>query len=205
MVSTRIGRLLAQLAALFFPLLCREKWRKIEKTNQSGSDEVAMRSFLGFLGLLTALAIVPFAPAQEKAKPLFKLTAAEQKLLDLTNAERKKEKLPLLQPNPLLFQVARAHARNMAKQEKLEHELDGKSPFDRLSDAAYDYRRAAENIGRNLGDAPAAGLLKLWMESETHRANILNEHFTEIGLGFAINGKGEVYATQIFATPLKKE
>ena len=61
----------------------------------------------------------------------------------------------------------------MAKQEKLEHELDGKSPFDRLSDAEYAYRRAAENIGRNLGDAPAAGLLKLWMESETHRDSLL--------------------------------
>src|SRR5207249_3044988 len=61
------------------------------------------------------------AAAQER----FTMSGPEKKLLDLTNAEREKEKLPALRPSPLLFKVARAHAANMAKQGKMEHELDG--------------------------------------------------------------------------------
>src|SRR5882724_5331883 len=96
--------------------------------------------------IIVLLALSSSSAAQE---PKFKLSEDEQKLLDMTNAERKKKDLPPLKANPTLFQVARAHAANMAKQGKMEHILDGKNPYERIKTAGYKYRVAAENIARS--------------------------------------------------------
>ena len=55
----------------------------------------------------------------------------------MTNKARAKEKLPPLKLNSVLTKVARAHSANMAKQEKMEHELDGKNPSQRIKEAGY--------------------------------------------------------------------
>src|SRR5688572_9626074 len=83
------------------------------------------------------------SPAQE-AK--VELTKDERALLDLINKERAKEKLPSLKPNPVLMKLARDHSANMAKQEKMEHVLDGKTPGDRADDAGYGFQSIGENI-----------------------------------------------------------
>ena len=164
-----------------------------------------MRPWLVAMCVVSVLAALGSAQPDQDKKPVFKLSADEQKLLELTNAERKKEDLSSLKASPILFQLARSHSQNMAKQEKLDHDLDCKSPFDRLKDANYDFRHAAENIAQSVGEPTIADILKLWTDSEPHRANILKDGFTEIGLGIAKNDKGEVYCTQIFGTPVKKE
>ncbi|HYV39101.1 MAG TPA: CAP domain-containing protein [Gemmataceae bacterium] len=131
----------------------------------------------------------------------FKLSDAEQKLLDLTNAERAKEKLPPLKFNPVLCEVARAHSANMAKQGKLEHELDGKTPFERIKATGYKYSMGGENVARH-----RAGLEEVmagWMKSPGHRDNILSNEYTEIGMGAVTDAKGFVYYTQVFAKPRK--
>ena len=160
---------------------------------------------LSFAGgaVVFALHLIACAQADEKKLPAFKLTTQERELLDLTNAERKKMDLPPLAPNPILTKVARAHSENMAKQEKLEHELDGKNPLDRVKEAKYEYRRMAENVAMSSGNPSMADIFKLWMDSPPHRANILKDGFTEIGLGVATNAKGETYCTQVFAAPLE--
>src|SRR5437588_11960924 len=99
--------------------------------------------------ILILLALASGGAAQE---PKFKLSDEEQKLLDLTNAERKKKDLPPLKANPTLTKVARAHAANMAKQGKMEHILDGKNPYERIKESGYKFRLAAENIARSQGD-----------------------------------------------------
>lgn len=155
---------------------------------------------------LVALGVAALGAAQnpDKKAPTLKLSADEQKLLDLTNAERKKEKLPPLKVQPLLCAAARGHAQNMAKQEKLLHELDGKTPFDRLDAVKYNFQRSGENIAVSGGDTTLEDIMKVWMESEGHRANILKDGFTEIGVGLAKNEKGDTYYTQVFATPIKE-
>src|SRR4051812_17677340 len=81
--------------------------------------------------------------------PPLKLSTEEQDLVNLTNAVKKKEGLQELQPHPKLFQAARLHAANMAKQNKLDHELDGKTMIDRLLAVEYGVESAAENIAHN--------------------------------------------------------
>ena len=126
---------------------------------------------------------------------------AEKKILELTNLERKKKELPALKASALLAKVAQGHSENMARQGKMEHNLDGKTPLQRLRAAGYSYARAYENIAAGDADVPLDDLIKAWMDSKGHRDNILNDVCTEIGLGIARDAKGQVYYTQLFGKP----
>ncbi len=156
---------------------------------------------------LPLLVLVLAAPALQaddpKKAPAFQMTAEEKVLLDLTNAERAKEKLPPLSPNPLLFKVARLHSANMAKKGEMNHVLDGKGPGDRTLAGGYDYAKVAENLAVSDG-APLKEIVENWMNSKVHRDNILRGNLEEIGMGMARNDKGEIYYTQVFATARKK-
>src|SRR4051812_1132987 len=79
------------------------------------------------------------AQAQEKKEPSTEMTADEKKMFDLINKERVKQDLPPLAFNAKLQQAARGHSANMAKQDKLEHVLDGKTPGNRVDAAGYNY------------------------------------------------------------------
>jgi uncharacterized protein YkwD len=153
-------------------------------------------------GLVGSLFLAVVVAAQEGKEKEFKITDDEKTLLDLTNKEREKEKLPPLKPNPVLFKVARAHSANMAKKGEMKHELEGKNPAQRVLDAGYDYATVGENIATSDG-APLAEIMQSWMNSKIHRANILKDGYTEMGLGIARNGK-DVYYTQVFGRPRKK-
>src|SRR5262249_33873372 len=111
--------------------------------------------------------------AGENAK--FTLSAEEQKILDLTNAERKKNDLPVLRANSLLTKLARAHSANMARQEKMAHDLDDKTPYQRLKDAGYAYARAGENVAQGDAGFTVEQIFKGWMDSKGHRENILRK------------------------------
>ncbi len=157
--------------------------------------------------LVASVLFVPFASApaadDKTDSPPPKLSDDEKTLLDLTNAERAKEKLPPLTANPLLFQAARAHSANMAKKGEMKHVLDGKGPEDRLDAVGYDFRKCGENIAWSDGGS-LPEIMKGWMESKAHREHILEPAFTEIGIGVARNDKGDVYYTQDFGVPFAK-
>jgi uncharacterized protein YkwD len=142
--------------------------------------------------------IASFADDRTEGKG-FVLTEEEKAVLDLTNAQRRAAGLPELVANERLFQAARAHSANMARQCRLDHVLDGRDMSWRVRSAGYAFRAAGENIAWNARDAGAA--LRIWMSSDGHRANILNQQFTEIGVAVAINERGERYWTQVFARP----
>jgi uncharacterized protein YkwD len=158
------------------------------------------------LSVLTLLAF-GLAAFGDDPKPKAQLeqdmSKEEKAILELTNKERAKEKLPPLEPHDLLIKAARAHSANMSKQGELNHILDGKNPGKRLDDVGYDWMEVGENIAQGTDETPA-DILKLWMGSELHKANVLNKDFNQIGIGIVKNAKGEVYYTQVFATPKKK-
>ena len=154
--------------------------------------------------LAMVIALIPTitASADDEPKPgVFSVFADEATVVALANAERKKVCAPPLKLNPKLSSAARAHALNMAKQDKLEHTLDGKTFDERVTAAGYEWSATAENIGwnsRTPKDAIAA-----WMDSPPHKMNMLSEDYTEIGVGVAVNEKGEKYWVQVFGKPLK--
>ena len=131
------------------------------------------------------------------------ITPAEQRILELTNDARKEHKLRPLKTSALLFKIAQAHSENMAKQEKMDHFLDGKTPGQRARAGGYVYARIQENIAMGDPQVPLEDLMKAWMASKGHRENILNDVCTEIGLGIAKDKDGKVYYTQMFGKPRK--
>jgi len=147
---------------------------------------------------------LPLAAADSKDSKKVELSEVEQAILDATNKERESENLPPLKPNKTLCEVARAHSANMAKQGKMEHELDGKNPADRAKDSGYVYAQLAENVASRENET-LSEVMKSWMDSKMHKDNILNKDVTEIGLGMAKTEKGEYYYTQVFGLPKKKK
>jgi uncharacterized protein YkwD len=158
----------------------------------------------GCLAFLLCFALLPCTQAEDKKdakkdkKEAFKLSAEEQGVIDLTNAERKKadKSLEPLKMNPKLMEAARKHAANMAAQEKLEHELDCKTPADRAEAAGYEWSAIGENIAQ--GQETPKKVVAGWMDSPPHRGNILNSEYTEIGVAVAKSKSGELYWVQVF-------
>ncbi len=152
------------------------------------------------LAVLAGCALCAARAGGQKGKD--KLTADEEKVLELTNAKRKEKKLRPLKLNPLLVKLARAHSANMARQGKLEHTLDGKGTEQRLKDAGYKYLGWGENIylGK-VGFGTPEHAVKYWMKSKFHRENILDPNFSETGVGMARDKQGEIYYTQVFGAP----
>lgn len=106
---------------------------------------------------------------------------SESEMFKLVNEEREKNGVPKLTWRNELVPVARAHAEDMWRRKYFAHTSpDGKSVSDRLKDAKVSYMIA----GENLAQAPTletshTGL----MNSEGHRANILNPEFKRVGIG----------------------
>ena len=127
-------------------------------------------------------------------------------VIELTNAERAKAKLPLLKENSQLVDAAQDHSDDMANDDFFSHRgVDGSTLGNRIQDSGYQYLAAGENIAA--GQTTAEQVVEGWMNSPGHRANILNPNFTEIGIGYAFlkNDTGSVnynhYWTQVFGTP----
>jgi uncharacterized protein YkwD len=111
------------------------------------------------------------------------LTALRNDLLDILNEERSKNNLPLFFLNTKLNLAAQNHAEDMEENEYFSHDsLDGRDPFDRIDEVGYSYSYAAENIAQ--GHETAKFVFDSWMASPGHEANIMNENYTEIGIGY---------------------
>jgi uncharacterized protein YkwD len=156
-----------------------------------------MRRFL--LLAVVVLAFAPLARAEDPKKDA--IADFEKAVIELTNKERAKQKLPALTVQELLTKAARMHSANMAKQGKLEHVLDGKTPADRAKEAGYVATKIGENILKSDDKITPAELVAAWMESPRHRENILRADVMQIGVGVVKSAKGDWYYTQMFGRP----
>lgn len=139
----------------------------------------------------------PARTAKTTAKaPPSPLSADERMLVELTNRERAEAGLPPLRPESRLATAAREHSANMARQQKMDHVLDDKGPTERVRDAGYDGFGWGENIA--FGQQTPAQAIEVWMNSPGHRANILGEQYTHIGVGIVRDRRGIPYYTQVF-------
>lgn len=116
------------------------------------------------------------------------MSAAEAEVFRLVNVERAKVGCNALVPNMTVTNVARAHSANMAEQDDMSHELDGRDAGDRLHASGLLYSGWGENIARGY-DTPAE-VMSGWMSSPGHRENILDCSFTTLGVGVADGPRG---------------
>jgi uncharacterized YkwD family protein len=115
------------------------------------------------------------------------LNAYEQQVVDLTNKERAKYGLLPLKVDLALSKVAREKSRDMAVNHYFSHNSPTYgSPFEMMKKFGISYTAAGENIA--MGQRTPQEVVAAWMNSEGHRANILNRNYTHIGVGFEENG-----------------
>lgn len=124
----------------------------------------------------------------------------ERQVVELTNAEREKNGIQPLKMNAKLANVAKVKSQDMSDNNYFSHNSPQYGdPFEMMQQFNVDYSSAAENIAA--GQTSAEQVVSQWMNSEGHRKNILNEKFTEIGVGHVEGGSHGAYFTQMFRTP----
>jgi hypothetical protein len=105
-----------------------------------------------------------------------------QNLLDSHNAERAKNDLPSLELSPLLSLSAKNKAQAMLESDCWDHYCpEGKSPWDYFEESNYDYVFAGENLAEGFYSLDV--LMNAWMNSSTHRDNILKSQYSQVGFG----------------------
>ncbi|MCI8283978.1 MAG: serine protease [Firmicutes bacterium] len=115
----------------------------------------------------------------------------------IVNKERGAKGLKALNYNSALGAVAQKKAEDMAKNNYFSHTSPTYgSAFDMLAKDKISYRSAGENIAK--GQTSASAVMKAWMNSSGHKANILSSSYSEIGVGCAVSSKGTKYWVQIF-------
>ena len=126
-------------------------------------------------------------------------------LLSDTNLQRQDNKeLPLAADNQLMT-AAQNKADDMVAQNYWSHiNPEGKLPWSFITATGYSYAAAGENLA--YGFNSSSTLLNAWMNSTAHRANILNNNFTQVGFGIAnssnYQGKGpETVVVAMYAEP----
>ncbi|GGH80874.1 putative YkwD family protein [Pullulanibacillus pueri] len=125
------------------------------------------------------------------------VSAYEQQVVDLTNKERTDRGLQPLKLDVNLSKMARDKSADMVKNNYFDHQSPTYgSPFDMMKKYGISYSSAGENIAA--GQKTPEEVVNSWMNSEGHRANILNPDYDTIGVGYVQGGSYGSYWTQEF-------
>jgi len=159
-----------------------------------------------FLSILLAcvIALVVAAPAAaagcagaDHVPTAATLASTRSATLCLLNAERTARGLRPLRENALLTRASEGHSRDMVQRRFFDHtDPDGRDVMDRVRAAGYVGRNGRCLAGENIAYGPGASgtprsMVRMWMGSKYHRANILDRRYREIGLGVAIGSPTE--------------
>jgi uncharacterized protein YkwD len=170
--------------------------------------------------------IVLLLAMQIAVQPKLDPFALEVRIHELINAERMKQKVPVLKLDNRLANVARLHSQDMAVRGFFDHLTpEGKTPTDRGRAAHYTCKKyfgefvaegLAENIFQNnlynrvvmkgndmtfdwnSAEKIAQTTVDGWMTSPGHRRTILTPRYQRTGIGIAISSKDQVLITQLF-------
>jgi hypothetical protein len=105
-------------------------------------------------------------------------------LVNKHNNERLKNGLSKIKINQQLTLSAQNKANDMLRNNCWSHYCpDGRSPWEYFKDVEYDYIFAGENLAE--GFYTIDTVMSAWMNSPTHKENILRDKYTEVGFGFA--------------------
>ncbi len=125
-----------------------------------------------------------------------------EKLIKLVNELRAEQRIGELIVNPNLTLAAANKARDMFEHNYFAHTSpQGITPWHWIRQADYSYQYAGENLAMDF--ITAEGMHKALIASATHRKNILNPNYKEIGIA-VLDGNFEdrqtIIAVQIFGT-----
>jgi uncharacterized protein YkwD len=130
-----------------------------------------------------------------------KFDSDEDEIFALVNGERQKNNLNALVWDNQLAEIARDYSKRMAEENFFDHfDPQGADVVVRAKKAKLKHW---SKIGENLFSIEGmknfdAFAVKNWMESPTHRQNILDKDFNTAGIGIVESGNGEIFITQVF-------
>lgn len=126
----------------------------------------------------------------------------QKRVIELTNKEREKKGFSDLVENDALDKAAQAKAQNMFSENYWAHFApSGKTPWDFILASGYHFTYAGENLAKNF--YAADDVVSAWMNSTTHRANLLNPSYKDIGIAVVegvLNGQKTTLVVQEFGT-----
>ena len=136
----------------------------------------------------------PFSPASHRGVLSYATEMSAGALLAATNVQRANNGAASLTTNSQLNSAAQAKANDMVARNYWSHNTpDGQEPWVFIQNAGYKYSKAGENLA--YGFATSSDTVTGWMNSATHKANLLDTAFTEVGFGIAnsssFNSSGE--------------
>lgn len=132
-------------------------------------------------------------------------SVSAQTLLSQTNDQRLQDDLNALKQNTQLTAAAQAKANNMVSQNYWSHNSpNGTSPWSFITNSGYDFQLAGENLA--YGFSNSSSVINAWMNSQSHRANVLNPSYNDVGFGIAasnnfMNKGPETIVVAIYAAP----
>jgi len=144
--------------------------------------------------------------------PTLDKTAVAARVLDLVNQARAEPRrcggqqfgaAAPLHRSLVLEQTAASHARDMATRGNMSHlGSDGSTSPQRVTRAGYRWSAVAENIAA--GQRGADRVVKSWLDSPGHCANLMNPMYSDMGVAFATNAASPavIYWTQVFGAPM---
>lgn len=121
----------------------------------------------------------------------------EEKVVQLVNVERQKNGLPDLYLDKAISNVARTKSKDMADNNYFAHQSPTYgSAGEMLLKFGITWSAWGENIAS--GQTTPEKVVNEWMNSPSHRANILSPNFIFIGVGYTTNSTGRTFWTQMF-------
>ncbi len=126
----------------------------------------------------------------------------QKSVIEFTNEERQKMGLAPLSENLSLDKAAQAKAANMFSENYWAHFApSGKTPWDFIQGSGYRFSYAGENLAKNFYTSD--DVVKAWMNSPSHKENIMNPKYKEIGIAVVdgvLNGQKTTLVVQMFGT-----
>jgi len=149
-----------------------------------------------------AQSIISFLSSSQPKILGFATNIDPNKIITLTNDQRLQDNLEPLLLSDKLNQAALAKASDMFVNNYWSHTSPtGTEPWYFISQADYQYQHAGENLARDFEDS--MDVVNAWMASPTHKKNILDSRFENIGVAVmngVINGKETTLVVQMFGT-----
>lgn len=156
--------------------------------------------FLFSLFLIFFQIILNFLPARFPDVLGYASSIDPSEIIRLTNENRAASGLAPVSQNSVLSSAALAKGQDMLAKGYWAHFApDGTAPWSFFSKFGYKYRYAGENLARDFASADTA--VAAWMNSKTHKDNILNPNYKEIGIGVVegnLNGVDTTIVVQFF-------
>lgn len=188
------------------PVTIQHKKRTGDHHKRSGSYDKPYWPYLPLVGIVALGLIVNTFFTHHGSVLGANTTMSISTLLSDTNGQRNSNNERALADNAALNQAAQAKANDMVQKNYWSHNSpDGVTPWSFITKAGYNYQAAGENLA--YGFTSSEAVINGWMQSQEHRANILNANYIDVGFGMATsnnyqNNGPEVVVVAMYADPV---